>query len=140
MALFEVNLAGGRTLQAASVLVRATYSGVLEGYPCSWVNQRILERIPGEAAEALGDWPVHVVEPPVKTVHRESHRPFGPEQRMPSCWIAAQFDSAPIDEKMHASAAILIWFQEEASPFPEESALSALRDVAWETLARDFEY
>ena len=140
MALFEVNLDDGRALRAVSVLMRETYSGLLEGYPNELGNQRILERIPGEAADALGDWPVHVVEPPVRVVDRETHKPFGPELRLPGCWIAAQLDSGPVDARMHASAAIVVWFQDEAVPIPAESALPALRQLPWNRLARDFEY
>jgi hypothetical protein len=120
--------------------IGSTYSGMLEGYPITPINDGILDRVPGEARDALGPWPVHVIDPPRTLRHLDPPQALGPEERLPACCMTVSFDSSPINDASHASCAIVVWFQNEAFPFPADSAMLRLRNLPWERFAEDFEY
>jgi hypothetical protein len=140
VAILEVTLNTGRKIWASMVYIEDTYAGLLEGYPISRLNDRVIARLPQRAAGLFGDWPVHVIEPARYTKEATHPTPFGPPEYLPSCWIGASFTSLAISDAKHASQLIVVWFQEEAFPVPAESALELLQAMAWERLACDFEY
>jgi hypothetical protein len=102
------------------------------------MNDRLLSVLECRVQSVFGDWPVHVIEPPRRTI--EDRRGRGPAERLPGCWVAADFTALPTDGAMQGSRLILVWFQETAFPMPADAILAQLRGVDWEGLARDFEY
>ena len=138
MAVLEFRFASGRAARASALLVESTYAGLLEGLPSREMNDRLLSVLVGRVQSIFGDWPVHVIEPPRRT--GEDRRGRGPVERLPDCWVAADFTASPIDSAMDGSRLILVWFQETAFPMPADAILAQLRGVDWEGLARDFEF
>ncbi|KQX57326.1 MULTISPECIES: hypothetical protein [unclassified Streptomyces] len=138
MSLSHIVLASGRRIRLTQLRMSSTYAGMLEGYPCKRVNDRKVEWLQRDAERAYSSLPVHVV-PPVRAYPDERAGAFGPVEVLPSVFCVGVFDSAPLDPAMDGSSLVVAWFQ----PAPEvptgEDADPALRGVAWEELAEDYE-
>ena len=140
MAILELSLETGRKIWASTIHMESTYAGLLEGYPNAAMNDRLIAGLARRAVELFGDWPVQVIEPSRTTRERTHPTPFGPAEYLPSYWVAAEFNSVPLSDTMHASQLIVVWFQEHPFPVPSEALLGRLKAMAWDNVARDFEY
>ena len=138
MPILKLTLNTGRGIWASTVYIEDTYACVLEGYPMSRLNDRLIANLLKRASAVFGDWPLHLIEPTRTTKEAPFPPPLPPAEHLPSCWIAASFNSSPLSDDMDGSMLILAWFQEQPFPVPTEAVLQQLKAVAWERFARDF--
>lgn len=83
-----------------------------------------------EAARLYGNqWPVHIVQP----VRQPGEIDY------PLVRVTAFFTSLPMRDEMHLSSLVVVWFQREQSPVPDETGRAALDGLDWERLALDYE-
>src|SRR5436309_8306177 len=98
MAILELKLATERRIWASSLFMESTYSGLFWGEPYAEMNDRLIARLPKRATHILGPWPVQVIEPPRRAESVNHPTPWGPVEYLPTCWIAAEFTSLPLDD------------------------------------------
>ena len=127
--LWSVQLNNGVKIRLERLVVDRTYSGLLEGHPDEELNRQLLEDAILAAEQQFNDWPMHVVTPQIE---RSAH------PRLPRFRCVGFFESfATKDPEMHASALVVVWFQ-------NKSILTGIRlpikDLDWFSRARDFEY
>ena len=128
--LIDIRQPGGRSLWCWKYVVAYTYDGYMVRSPSEECNEETLERIPHEVARYFGDgWPIHVVQP--------ARRPG--EIDYPPVRVTALFTSSPMRDEMHLSSLVVVWFQREQLPLPDEVGRAALEAVDWERLALDYE-
>ncbi|MFD6293237.1 hypothetical protein ACFWFU_00200 [Streptomyces sp. NPDC060235] len=142
MSLSRVVLSSGRTVELSQLRMSSTYGGMLEGYPCKRINDMKLRGVRAEAEQAFSFAPVHLVAP-LREYPERTAGAFGPVEVLPSVVCTGVFRSAAVapdlDEVLHRSALIVIWFQPVPDVPSGEDADPALRDMPWEELARDYE-
>ena len=128
--LIDIRPPGGRPLWCWKYVVAYTYDGYGVRSPSEDCNEEVLERIPHEVARYFGDgWPSHVVRP----VRRPGEIDYPPVR------VTAFFTSLPMRPEMHLSSLVVVWFQREQFPVPDEAGRAALEAVDWERLALDYE-
>jgi hypothetical protein len=128
--LIDLRQPGGRSLWCWKYAVAYTYDGFMIRTPSEVCNERMLEVVRHEAAQYFGDlWPVHIVQPV---------RPPD-EIDYPPVRVTAFFTSLPIRPEMHLSSLVVVWFQREQFPVPDEGGRAALEAVDWGRLALDYE-
>ena len=137
--ILDLQLSTGRRVWAPSLRIESTYSGLHCGYPTRLINDMTLERVPGYATRSLDEWPVHLIEPGRRIVDVPYARPDSPREDLPHCWIVAEFKSLSIDDESCGSLLYVVWFQDEPFPIPSEAALARLREVDWDSLAKDYD-
>ncbi|KUO19636.1 hypothetical protein [Streptomyces dysideae] len=142
MSLTRVVLSSGRSIDLSELRISSTYGGMLEGYPCKPVNDMKIKGLLHTAERAFPATPVHLVPPPREYPDQYAGA-FGPVEVLPPVACVGAFHSTARDRDhdpvLYRSALTVIWFQ----PTPEVpsgcDAEAALRDVAWEELAQDYE-
>jgi hypothetical protein len=98
--------------------------------PSEDCNEDMLEGIQHKVDRHFGNgWPIHIVRP----VRQPGEIDFPPVR------VMAFFTSHPMQEEMHLSSLVLVWFQREQFPVPDEAGRAALKSVDWERLALDYE-
>jgi hypothetical protein len=127
--LIDLRQPGGRPLWCWNYIVAHTYDGFSVRTPSEECNGCMLDVVRREAAQHFGDWPVHIIQP--------ARRPG--EIDYPRVRITAFLTSVPMQEEMHLSSLVAVWFQQEQSPVPDEAGRSALERLDWERLAVDYE-
>jgi hypothetical protein len=128
--LIDVNQAGGRSLWCFKYVVAYTYEGYMVRTPSEECNEDMLEGIPHKVARYFGDgWPIHVVQP----VRQPGEIDYPPVR------VIAFFTSLPMQREMHLSSLVMVWFQREQFPVPDDAGRAALEAVDWERLALDYE-
>ena len=128
--LIDLRQPGGRSLWCWNYIVSHTYDGFSVRTPSENCNAHMLDGVRHEAARLYGDqWPVHIAQP---------LRQPG-EIDYPRVRITAFFKSLPIRDEMHLSSLVVVWFQREQSPVPDEAGRAALEGLDWELLALDYE-
>ncbi|MEH0980911.1 hypothetical protein [Micromonospora sp. CPCC 205556] len=144
MTLSHVELASGRLLRLREVRMRSTYGGLLEGYPCKRLNDRILSGVDSMARRTWPGTPVQVIEPVRTRPDGDATEglPFGPLERLPSVIVAGWFTSEPVDPALDAvlchSRLAVVWFQDDAV-LPAGQAAGAFGEVDWDAYALDEE-
>jgi hypothetical protein len=128
-AVIDAQLASGRRIWCFRYLVSYTYNGFFERTPSEDCNRHMLQGAEREAKRVFGDWPVHVLQPA-----REAGVVDFPGKR-----FTAFFTSLPMNQDMHVSSLVLIWFQHDQFPPMNEATLAAVRSVDWARLAVDYE-
>ena len=115
----------------------------MEGVPSAEWNDRMVEG----AVRAAGARPLLI--PPVRRDYlrrpgdMEGHTSFRgrvPEW-LPMVTCIGRFqDTRPVrDSSKHLSVLVVVWFQREQLPVPDEAGRAALEAVDWERLALDYE-
>ncbi|MDL5202551.1 hypothetical protein [Streptomyces sp. ALI-76-A] len=142
MSLSRVVLVSGRSLDLSELRFSSTYGGLLEGYPCKPLNDMRIKGLVGEAGRAFPTAPVHLVPPPRE--HPDQYTgAFGPVEVLPAVACVGAFHSAALDRDhdpiLYRSALTVVWFQPTTQVPYDCDAEPALRDLAWEELARDHE-
>jgi hypothetical protein len=141
MPLARVTLSGGRAVDLMSLSIDETYGTWLEGYPCARVNDMILARLAGRASDR--SLPVHVIQP--ERAHPQDRSPGrqGPVELLPELQCMGTFRSGPLipdpDAIMDWSKLTIIWFQPDAAAPIADFVTSAIKDVPWDDLAKDFD-
>jgi hypothetical protein len=144
MTLAWIRLNSGRAVQLTSLEVFSTYGGLLAGYPCARINDRLLARLARPREPADGSPPVHLIAPPRSYPGGGSGRlPFGPEERLPSVYCRAHFRSSCIakelDDGFRESWLTVVWFQDDLASPPADFVTAAVAGLAWEEFAEDYE-
>lgn len=121
-----------------------TYNGLLEGLPTDRTNKLTIERVIQRAKEICHMEEYYMLEPDQTPIEYDRDRPypFGKPMSLPSrVCIAELWHHQPArDQEMHASALLLIWFQDEyCFPIAPE-ILEKFKNVEWKQHALDFDY
>jgi hypothetical protein len=131
-------------LALRSVEISLTYAGYLEGVPCRELNDDHLRR---RLASVRGQWrqyPVHLVDP-VRTIaeDREPHPRWGPVETLPPLECVGLFRGRPtpraVGDWMY-TCLVVLWYQEPGDGVVHPAAMTRLRRMPWDELARDFTY
>ncbi|MDN3023810.1 hypothetical protein [Streptomyces sp. S.PB5] len=142
MSLARVVLTTGRQLDLSDLRFSSTYGGMLEGYPCRVVNEMKIRGLLHSAEKEFPSTPVHLV-PPTREYPDQYAGAFGPVEVMPSVACVGRFRSTALDPALdpvlHRSALAVVWFQPTTEVPSGCDAEEALRDLAWDELARDYE-
>jgi hypothetical protein len=142
MSLARVVLTTGRNVDLSELRLSSTYGGMLEGYPCKLVNEMKIQGLLRSAEREFPSAPVHLVPPPREYPDQYAGG-FGPVEVMPSVACVGSFRSTSLDPTLdpvlHRSALTVIWFQPTTRVPSGCDAEEALRDLAWDELARDYE-
>jgi len=144
MTLARIPLASGRDIALEQLEIFSTYGGMLEGYPCARINDRLLSRLSERRESAYWTPPVHVIAPSRTYPEPESiHLAFGPVEVLPGTYCRGAFRSDRIDEQLdgvlHRSYLTVVWFQEGLDTTVAEFVTSALSGLQWEQFAEDRE-
>jgi hypothetical protein len=134
VALLAFELTCGARISFSEILLRETYSCLLEGTPNARVNKVILDGIPGTVAQVFGDRP-HLVVPPEIAPGLQEH-----EVRLPRvlCFADATSLQPVHDPDMDGSELVLVWFQDHPAPPISPAVLPRLTALKWAQFARDF--
>ncbi|GAA4596265.1 hypothetical protein GCM10023194_68020 [Planotetraspora phitsanulokensis] len=137
-----VQLASGRKLALSTVELSSTYGGLLEGYPCARLNDRVISGLGGWARTHYPSMPFHLIDPP-RTYPDTQPGHFGPVEVLPAVSCVGVFSASPVSEDSDSvlceSVLVVAWFQADVSLPVGEDALPAFRELAWENLAEDRE-
>lgn len=144
MTLARITLASGRDLALEQLEIFSTYGGMLEGYPCARINDRLLSRLSERRESAHWTPPVHVITPSRSYPEPGSARlAFGPVEVLPGTYCRGAFQSERIDEQldrvMYRSYLSVVWFQEGLDATVAEFVSSAVFALQWEQFAEDRE-
>ena len=125
-------LSSGRAVSASSFHVSETYGSLLEGRPNEAINRRIIEQKLKAAQVRELDNPF-LISPEITTDNRGG-------LRLPVLCCSAELTSSSIGGRMDGSYLAVVWF---VAPFFGEPLASfverSLRDIPWDTVARDYE-
>ncbi len=142
MSLTRVVLASGRSLDLSELRLSSTYGGMLEGYPCKPLNEMRIKGLLRDGERTFPTTPVHLVPPPREYPDQYAGG-FGPVEVLPSVACVGSFRSAALhpdhDPILYRSALTVVWFQPTTQVPSGCDAEAALRDIAWDELARDYE-
>jgi hypothetical protein len=124
----------GRSVAVEALYYQRTYLSLLLGLPDQEMNDGIVEETRTEVARLWNARRVCVI-PPVINESDPAH-PVLP----PVCFAARLCCYQPIVEPNAGSALVVVWFRGECSNEPmDKIASAAIRSLAWEKLAEDFE-
>lgn len=137
-------LNSGRSIELTSLEIFSTYDGLLEGYPCARINDRLLSGLAKRREFAYTSQPVHVITPPRRYPDLGSERlAFGPVEQLPEVYCRGSFRSHCIDEDLddvlHRSWLSVVWFQDDLASPMIDFVTAAVTGLAWEELAEDYE-
>ena len=128
--LIDLRQPGGRCLWCWNYIVAYTYDGFSVRTPSEDCNEYMLNVVRYEAARQYGgQWPIHVV-PPARDPGEIDY---------PQVRVTAFLTSLPIRDEMHLSSLVVVWFQREQWPVPDEAGRAAVIWLDWERLALDYE-
>jgi hypothetical protein len=144
MTLAWITLDSRRGIRLAGLEVFATYGGLLAGYPCARINDRLLARLAGSPEPGDGSAPVHLITPPrSRPVGRVESPLLGPAEELPPVYCRGLFLSSCIDEGLddgfHESWLTVVWFQDDLASPVGDFVTAAVAGLAWEELAADCE-
>lgn len=144
MTLAWIKLDSGRGVQLTGLEIFSTYDGLLAGYPCALINDRLLARLARRSEPVDGSPPVHVITPPRSYPDGGADRPpLGREERLPLVYCRAYLRSGCIDRRLddgfHDSWLTVVWFQDDLARPVTDFVPAAVAGLAWEELAEDFE-
>ncbi|MFG2841042.1 hypothetical protein ACGFYE_39370 [Streptomyces zaomyceticus] len=142
MSLSCITLSSGRSIELTQLRMSTTYGGMLEGYPCRLINDRMVSGLLRRAEKAFSFAPVHPI-PPSRAYPDQTAGAFGPVEVLPSVACIGVFGSAAVDPELdavlHRSTLVVAWFQATPDVPSDENADPALRAIAWDELAKDYE-
>jgi hypothetical protein len=124
----------GRNVGLDEVFQSKTYAGLLEGAPNERVNRDILSAQSARAAKIWPDQPCVVLGLDLYLARLA--------QALPPVRCAGLFISyrpARNTERM-ASSLVIVWFQEDMFEPPLEQMAEWMMSVAWNEVARDFDW
>jgi hypothetical protein len=139
-----IPLASGRDVELTHLEIFSTYGGMLEGYPCARINDRLLSALSKRRESAYWSPPVHVITPQRSYPAGESAQlPFGPVEVLPGTYCRGAFRSDRIDEQLddvlHRSYLTVVWFQDGIDLTITEFVTAAVSGLQWEQFAEDSE-
>jgi hypothetical protein len=131
---FKLKTNSGIEILLDQIFQYRTYSGLIEGSPCSGLNQRLIEKANRYAKEKLWKDSVPYMIDPVVQI-----RPAYPTPSLPAVVCLAQFESshAVRDPETSMSWLDIVWFQDDFA-FPiDPRVLEHIKAVDWESLASE---
>ncbi|MFZ4190881.1 hypothetical protein [Streptomyces pseudogriseolus] len=142
MALSRVLLTSGRSVDLTELRLSSTYGGVLEGYPCTPLNDLAIAGLVRSAEHAHPGVPVHLI-PPAREYPDQFSGAFGPVKVLPAVTCVGHFRSEALDpghdRALYRSRLTVAWFQPTTRIPSGCDAETALLDLDWERLATDEE-
>jgi hypothetical protein len=113
-----------------SLEFRETYAGLIEGRPSDELNEKY-KRQHVESIRKRGHPATHVIEPPLVGGARQG--------RLPYVACAASLDSDAFDGESMASCLLVIWWQDELEGDIVGIVERQVRDLDWESLAKNYD-
>lgn len=133
-----IRLASGIQITTTSLLMHATYEGLLEGMPNDRFTERRLLSLEGRCQSILGPCPVHVIPPKITRFERPGS--FGGVPRMaallPPCEFFAVFESRKAMEWRNLA---IVWHQASAKPLMTPEVRAQVAQLDWDALAEEVE-
>lgn len=125
----ELHLNCRTTIWLSSINQSLTYSGMLEGYPNSELNRRLVEGIQ-ERLEKRSQWKPFLIEPEEREVpNRSTVAKKRPWVELPKVQCTAWFRSNSLGE--FGSRLAIIWFQDDFA-FPIDPKVeNKIRSMVW---------
>ncbi|GAA1989173.1 hypothetical protein [Catenulispora subtropica] len=143
MTLAWIPLASGRDIELNRLEIFSTYGGMLEGYPCALINDRLLSALSKRPESPFWTPPVHVITPPRSYPEPKAARAFGPVEVLPGTYCRGAFQSDRVDERLddvlYRSYLTVVWFQEGLDGTVADFVTAALSSLQWEQFAEDSE-
>jgi hypothetical protein len=144
MILARISLVSGRSIELTHLELSSMYYGMLEGYPNARMNDARLKYLAKRRESEYGSPPRHLITPPRRYPDPTSGSwPFGPMEELPSLHCTALFHSDRINQELdpvlHRSWLEVVWFQENVASPVAEFVTAAVRDLAWDEHAEDYE-
>lgn len=140
MSLTRMVLTSGRSVDLAELRLTSTYPETPEGYPCRPVNDMVIKGLLRTAAHTCPITPIHLVPPP-REYPPQYPGALGPVEVLPSVACVGMFRSTPLDpthdQLLYRSTLTVIWFQPTPHLPSECDTEAPLRQLDWESLARD---
>jgi hypothetical protein len=136
----DLTLNSGREIFIQELRQYVFYEGVLEGVPTPEINRQRLEELVAREQAKWGSVPF-LVEPAERILPQKPGR-SRVQALLPAIACVARFGSfePARDRNADASELLVVWFQDDLA-FPiVADVLESIQQVAWEQLARDFEY
>ncbi|MFD5217354.1 hypothetical protein [Streptomyces tendae] len=142
LSLTRIVLTCGRNVDLTELRLTPTYDAMSDSYPCRPVNDLRIRALLHTAARMSPTVPVHLIPPPREYPHQYAGA-FGAVETLPRVACVGRFSSMPLtpanDPVAYRSGLTVIWFQPTTRiPDPYDTD-PALRDLAWTTLALDYE-
>ncbi|WP_328561441.1 hypothetical protein [Streptomyces coelicoflavus] len=142
LSLTRITLSSGRTVDLTELRLAPTYGDMPPGYPCRPVNDRRIRALLHTAARMSPTVPVHLIPPPREYPDQYAGA-LGPVETLPRVSCVGRFSSTPLsparDPITHRSGLTVIWLQPTTRVPDTYDTDPALHDVAWTSLAQDYE-
>ena len=133
--MLNLTLDCGRNVTLDAFDYSRTYAGLLEGQPDAEVNARIIEYSLAEAATMWGPRHTHLIPPEVD--FRKPEHPSLPPVLL-RAWLIC-YNS--IKSESDGSELVVVWFTADCHTEPIVDVIfRAVRGLAWEQLATDFDW
>jgi hypothetical protein len=144
MTLATIRLASGRSLKLVHLELTSVYYGILEGYPNARMNDMRLKYLAKRRESEYASPPRYLITPPRRYPDPTTESwPFGPIEELPPVSYLGLFHSDRINPQIHPvlyqSWLEVVWFQENVDGPVAEFVTAAVRDLAWDELAEDYE-
>jgi hypothetical protein len=144
MALVKISLVSGRTIELAHLELTSVYYGLLEGYPNARINDVRLKYLAKRRESEYASPPRHLITPPRRYPDPTTESwPFGPMEELPYVSCLGLFHSRLINQELNPvlyhSWLEVVWFQDNVDSPVAEFVTAAVRDLAWDELAEDYE-
>jgi hypothetical protein len=144
MILARINLVSGRNIDLIHLELTSTYAGMLEGYPNARMNDAKLKYLAQRRESKYAAPPRYLITPPRRYPNPTTGSwPFGPIEELPSLYCVALFHSDRINQQLnpvlYRSRLEVVWFQENIASPVAGFVTAAVRDLAWDGLAEDYE-
>jgi hypothetical protein len=144
MILARISLVSGRSIELTRLELSSMYYGMLEGYPNARMNDARLKYLAKRRESNYQSPPRYLITPPRRYPDPTSASwPFGPMEELPPLYCVALFHSDRIKQQLnpvlYKSWLEVVWFQENVDSPVAEFVSAAVRDLAWDELAEDYE-
>lgn len=128
--MINTRLKDGRELTATCVIVSSSDRGALIFTPSERATRNFIAKAQEDAKKLFENVPIILVPP--RIIHDEKMQPWLPPVR-----IVAEFSSRAFDEKSCLSAAVVIWYQQQAFPFIGADVIDDFELIDWEKGAKN---
>lgn len=125
----RITLKSGRAVSLSELHQSGTYAGLLAGKPDARINQDVIEDLLGQASR----YNVAGAEPQLLA-------PAQMETRLPSVACIAVLQSGELQRPGSEpySSAVVVWFQDDFGPPIAAPVLEQIKELDWESIARDW--
>lgn len=133
--MFFLKLDCGRDVSVGNFDCWRTYGSLLEGLPNSQLNERIIEQALTGREKSWGKRKAHLIAPNIDL--RDAKHPQLPPVGL-RVWLTCY---EPVDPAFMGSELVVVWFEQECHHEPISKVVyRAIRSLAWDRLAADFDW